>query len=77
MQITFTQEDVLRHLYGEMRPAESAALKSYLLTDMSLSDYYFETLATMNALPKADMRPRRSILDRILAFSEETAPNHA
>ncbi len=77
MQITFTQEDVLRHLYGEMRAAESQALKSYLLTDSELSEYYYEVCATLNALPKLDMRPRRGILDRILAFSEETAPNHA
>ena len=74
MKRQFTDEDIIRFIYEEMKPKESDAFLTALCSDESLWERY-EHLQTINEdVQKAVLEPSVESCERVMAFVRETAP---
>jgi hypothetical protein len=68
-----TKNNLVRLIYNDMSLREETALRSELACSQELT-YELEMLRdAKNALPKVQFNPSDSVLDRIMAFSRQTA----
>ncbi|MFY0600905.1 MAG: hypothetical protein JXR03_14620 [Cyclobacteriaceae bacterium] len=70
MTKTFTENDLVRFLYGELNEEESAELKQALITSPALQEELNNLQEVTNGLKKVSYKPSRKSLDRILDFSK-------
>ena len=71
MAKSFTQHDLLRFIYREVRAAEGMAIVEALLSDSDLNADYETLLEGAREVPKVLFRPRQSTIDSILRYSRE------
>jgi hypothetical protein len=67
----FTQEDLLLYLYNETSPAQTAAIKTALETDWSLSEKFEELTTAKKQLKTLQMSPSHQTIDNILNYAEK------
>lgn len=71
MTKTFTPNDVIRFIYGEVISAcEKREIMNALNSDSELYDLYFELTSVKRALNKIKKEPAKSSIDKILQFSK-------
>jgi len=71
MTKTFTPNDVIRYIYGEIISAgEKKEIKDALNSNNDLSDFYFEMRDLMRCLNKIKKEPPVTVTERILQFSK-------
>ena len=73
MIITFTSNDVLRYFYGEISKLEKEAIEEELAYNKELQSIYCEIEATVLALKKTIVKPKKSVIDNILLYSKSFA----
>ena len=69
MTKTFTRNDVIRFLYGEMQEDESESFCEILQTDSDLREEYLDQLILINQVEKTIINPPKRIIDNILTYS--------
>ena len=68
-----TKNNLVRLIYNDMTSREEMSLRNELAGSDELT-YELEMLRdAKNALPKVQFNPSESVLDRIMAFSRQTA----
>lgn len=67
---TFTQNDVLRYVYNELKPGEARALEQQLLIDNDLMECYRELKEQAEGLNDTLLSASRRTLDSILNYSK-------
>lgn len=74
MEELFTNNNLIRFVYNEVNVQEKMAFERELSNDFQLRAEYEMLKEAKQALPKALFNPSNSVLDRILSYSRETAP---
>lgn len=73
MEKISTKNNLVRLIYNDMPLREEMSLRNELIGNDDLA-YELEMLRdAKNALPKVQFNPSESVLDRIMAFSRQTA----
>lgn len=73
MEKISTKNNLVRLIYNDMTLREEMALRNELTSNDDLA-YELEMLRdAKNGLPKVQFNPSESVLDRIMAFSRQTA----
>jgi hypothetical protein len=73
MEKISTKNNLVRLIYGDMPFREEMAFRNEMAGNDDLA-YELEMLRdAKNALPKVQFNPSESVLDRIMAFSRQTA----
>ncbi len=67
---TFTQDDLIRHIYKETTLEESSEIEMALLFDEQLADQYEEMLSVVNGLDGALKSPSMKAIDSIVSYSK-------
>ena len=73
MIANFTQEDLIRFLYGECDPMESKLIENALELNWDLSQQYLELLSSKKLLDSVQFDPAQSSVDLILKHSRNTS----
>jgi len=68
---TFTQDDVVRHLYNETSKAEQAEMEQALLCDAQLEATYNELNAVKNQLEHGFINPSDKVVNSIIDYSRK------
>ena len=66
---SFTQEDLILHLYKEISADQSALLNDALATDWALREKYEVIAAAVSDLEKLSLSPRKVAVDKILEYA--------
>lgn len=67
-------DDLLRYLYQESSPAEKKAVEKRLFgAENAETESFYQMLHLKSDLDKLVAEPRRSVVDRIMAYSRRTA----
>lgn len=74
MEHTFTQDFLIRFLYRETTAAENEAFQHALDTDFELRDRFNRLKETVEALDCSPASPKATTVDRLLRYSQSTAP---
>ena len=69
MTKTFTENDLLRFIYGELTPQEKKEIDLSLLTDGSLRAQLREMEEMLEQLDKVQVKPPQKVVNNILDFS--------
>lgn len=69
MIVTFTRNDVLRYLYGETSDLETQQIKSALLWDEQLADFYLEARIQKSQIDSSLLEPSDSCINLIMEYS--------
>ena len=67
----FTLEDLLRYLYNETSPAQTAAIKAALETDWTLREKFEVIASAKSRLEVLNLSPRPETIDNILSYAEK------
>ncbi|MBK7308181.1 MAG: hypothetical protein IPI88_14935 [Chitinophagaceae bacterium] len=67
----FTPEDLLRYLYNETSPAQTAQIKAALETDWSLREKFEVITSAQSRLEALKMSPSQQTIDNILSYAEK------
>lgn len=70
MTKTFTENDLVRFLYGELNTAETSALTHALITSPTLQEELNNLRDVMDELKKVKYKPSKKSVDQILEFSK-------
>lgn len=73
----YTQDDIVRYIYGETSAEESLKIENQLFQDPELLSFYFEMLEFLPSLDKAMKNPSDKSIASILAYSAEKENNSA
>ena len=68
---TFTQNDILRFLYGEMTPSEAEDFEDCLSRDSELKEEYTDQLNLLEHLDKSLIEPREAVINKIREYSAQ------
>jgi hypothetical protein len=69
---TFTQEDLVRYLYGETSPYKSELIRQALESDYSLREQLEQLEQSKKLLDQVDVQPRKELLDKIFAYAKKS-----
>ncbi|MDX2305367.1 MAG: hypothetical protein NW226_21330 [Microscillaceae bacterium] len=72
MTRTFTQDDLIRYIYGETSDQENQMIKTLLATDTDFQDkyqYFLEVVSEMDSLSEA---PSERVIQRIIDSSRRS-----
>lgn len=67
----FTLEDLLRYLYNETSPLQTAEIKAALDTDWALREKFEVISSARKRLEVLDLSPRQQTIDAILSYAEK------
>jgi hypothetical protein len=70
MKKKFTENDVLRFMYGEMAPAEHDAFLDALYEDESLFENFEELKAAQTGLQPVDLTPSEASVTRVMRYAK-------
>lgn len=70
MTKTFTQDDVIRYIYGEVSETEAMEIKQAILCDMELQDIYKEYITVKMQLDESFKIPSDKVTETILNYSK-------
>ena len=65
----FTENDLIRYLYGETSETETLEIKNALLCDTELNDKLSSLTSVYDGLNKLIIHPSERALDRIFKFA--------
>ena len=77
MTKTFTENDLLKFLYGELNYQQKIELQRELLTDQNLQDELNELKEAVSLLDEANYKPSNRAIQNILDFSKGQAVQSA
>lgn len=69
MTKTFTQNDVIRFIYGEVSAEEHQEISHALICDTELADFYAEIADVKRSISKSRKEPSDRVVSSILAYS--------
>ena len=72
MKLSFTQEDLIRFLYGECSPNENKLIQEALVHDWDLKEAYLELVSTKDLLDSVQYTPAQTSVDLILKHNAST-----
>ena len=67
----FTLEDLLRYLYNETSPSQTAEIKAALDTDWALREKFEVLTSARKRLEVLNLSPRQQTIDAILSYAEK------
>jgi hypothetical protein len=67
----FTPEDLLRYLYNETSPSQTAEIKAALENDWSLREKFEVITSALKRLETLKMSPSQQTIDNILNYAEK------
>ena len=67
----FTLEDLLRYLYNETSPAQTASIKAALETDWTLREKFEVIASAKDRLVALNLSPRPETIGNILSYAEK------
>jgi hypothetical protein len=67
----FTPEDLLRYLYNETSPDQTAQIKAALEADWSLREKFEVITSAQKRLEALKMSPSQQTIDKILSYAEK------
>lgn len=67
---TFTQDDVVRYIYGETSEEENAEMLNSFLFDDDLAKTYANLSEVVSGLSHAEKAPSDKTVDNILSYSK-------
>lgn len=70
MTKTFTQNDVIRYIYGEIPDEDKLAFENAMICDSELLDLFHELRNVKNQLNTVEMNPRDHVIKNILNYSK-------
>ncbi|MFT6865550.1 MAG: hypothetical protein ACJA08_000371 [Cyclobacteriaceae bacterium] len=70
MTKTFTENDLVRFLYGELKQKEIAELQHALVSNLALQEELNNLREVMDRLDGVTYQPSKRCLDNILGFSK-------
>ena len=70
MTKTFTQNDVIRYIYGEIPDDEKLAFENAMICDAELLDLFHELRNVKNQLNLIKKNPRNHVIKNILDYSK-------
>ncbi len=70
MHKTFTKEDLLRYLYGEMNHEERQELRSLILEDNTLQSEFLELKEAKECLNKVRVSPSIFAVNNIMSYAK-------
>ncbi len=65
----FTQDDLLRFLYGETSEKKTAAIKAAIKKDFKLRETYDQLRSLQNNLDEAKMNPSDEVINKIMKYA--------
>ena len=68
---TFTEDDLVRFIYGETTEAESEAIENAMMCDSVMQDSYRKLLETVSMLDTGMKAPRPKVVENILNISKD------
>jgi hypothetical protein len=71
MTKTFTQDDLLRYLYGETSQNENKVLEILIATDADFQEKYQQLKDVVRDLNNTTQTPSNQTIQKILDFSKE------
>lgn len=74
MITTFTENDLVRFLYGELNESEKEEFEQALVTDFDLQSRLNDLRTVMNDLDQVNFSPSQRAIDNILQFSKGYQP---
>lgn len=70
MTKTFTQNDLIRYIYGETSDREEKLIREALLCDDSLQELYKKLRGIIQKLDEVNEEPSEKVIDNILKYSK-------
>ena len=70
MTKTFTQDDVIRYIYGEVSESEGKEIKQAIICDIELQDLYKEFVMVKMQLDESLKIPSDKVTKTILDYSK-------
>lgn len=70
MTKTFTEDDLVRFIYGETTPTESEAIANAIMVDDVMQDTYRKLKETVSFMNKGMMAPGEKVVNNILNYSK-------
>jgi hypothetical protein len=67
----FTPEDLLRYLYNETSPSQTAEIKAALDADWTLREKFEVITSARKRLEVLNLSPRQQTIDAILSYAEK------
>jgi uncharacterized protein YbcI len=71
MTTNFTNELLVKYIYGEVSPAEKRLIEEQLDADWEVHELYTELMQSYQELPKVQFAPNKSVIQNILKYSNE------
>ncbi|MEM8894202.1 MAG: hypothetical protein AAGC88_06475 [Bacteroidota bacterium] len=72
MTKTFTENDLLRYIYGETTSNENLEIENSLLCDEQLQEMYNELMSTLGELDKCMKMPSDRAVQNIIDYSKSS-----
>lgn len=76
MQQTFTQEDLIRYVYGETSPEEFSAISKALDSDFDLFNEYVILKKSLELLDQLRMEPNETSVNIIMEYAQSHHEAH-
>lgn len=71
MTKTFTQNDVIRYVYGEIKSEqEQNEIENALILDNDLAEFFYEASSLKENVSGASMEPSNKAIENILNYSK-------
>lgn len=68
---TFTENDLVRFIYGETSPLEKVAIENALMCSQETQEKYLELMETVSALNGVMQTPGKKVVNDILDYSKK------
>lgn len=67
----YTQEDIIRYIYGETTAEESLKIENQMFHDTDSLSFYLEVLELLSSLDTVMKNPSDKVIEAILAYSSD------
>ncbi len=67
---TFTEDDLVRFIYGETTPTENEAISNAIMCDSVMQDSYRKLRDAVSFMNKGMMAPGEKVVNKILNYSK-------
>ncbi|HHP7240927.1 MAG TPA: hypothetical protein ACFCUD_04615 [Cyclobacteriaceae bacterium] len=74
MTKTFTEDDLIRFIYGETLEKESILIKEELVTNFRLREKYIEMISLLNDLDRLQRAPSNVVIQNIMDYARMQNP---
>lgn len=71
MNINFTEDLLVKYIYGNVSIAEKHLIEESLESNWELQELYEMMTKSRRELPKVQFSPKKSVIDNILKYSSE------